>query len=137
MAREDLITAYLCFSRSYQLSVQSSDVEHSIRLSGSYLGYLQVLCSQAEGLDLARRSAYFEADQAEVFFNLARAELQQGKRLRALHAIRQGLTIDPDHKQLLELRMRLGMRRRLLFKSLSREHWCNRLLGWIRYCWTQ
>ncbi len=85
------------------------------------------------GLDLCRRAAAMPEAGADVFENLARAELLSNRRWAALQAIQAGLMIEEAHEGLVRLRRSMGVRRAPVIGFLSRDHWVNRFIGRLTY----
>lgn len=101
----------------------------------SYLGYGIALRQQrlSEGLKLCQHAVKMEFYQAENYLNLARTQLLAGHRRPAVRAVADGLKIEPDNGQLLELQHELGLRKRPVLSFLSRSNPINSLLGRIRH----
>jgi tetratricopeptide (TPR) repeat protein len=102
----------------------------------SYLGYGIALRQQriSEGLKLCQHAVKMEFYQAENYLNLARTLLLAGQRRPAVRAVADGLKVEPDNEQLLELQQHeLGLRQRPVLSFLSRSNPINSLLGRIRH----
>lgn len=101
----------------------------------SYLGQAIARCEgrKHEGLDLCRHAVQIEPFRPENHLNLATLLLMVGNRRGAIRALRDGLALDDEHRGLLELQRRLGIRRRPPLPFLSRTHPLNRWLGRIRH----
>ena len=101
----------------------------------SYLGYGIALRQQrlSEGLKLCQHAVKMEFYQAENYLNLARTHALAGHRRAAVRAVADGLKVEPDHGQLLELQHELGLRKRPVLSFLSRSNPINSLLGRIRH----
>ncbi len=102
----------------------------------SYLGYgLAHHRGQIKkGLRLCKHAVKLEFYQPECYLNLARTALLDDRyRRKAADAVLDGLEIDPEHPELLELRRELGARRSPIIPFLSRRNLVNRILGWIRH----
>ena len=99
----------------------------------SYQGFTMLCAGDVSGLNLCRHAAGMETVEADVFLNLALAELQLQHRKRACRALAVGLRIDPRHKGLLKLRSKIGMRRRPVIRFLKRDHPLNKWLGKATY----
>ncbi len=102
----------------------------------SYLGY--ALAKQRnqfqQGIKLCRHSIKLEFFQTENYVNLARTCLLSEKyRREAWDAVREGLRIDPDHPELLEIQRQLGSRKPPILGFLGRNNPLNRLLGSLRH----
>ncbi|MBV8201813.1 MAG: hypothetical protein JOZ15_14415 [Acidobacteria bacterium] len=101
----------------------------------SYLGYGIALRQQrlGEGLKLCQHAVKLEFYQAENYLNLGRTLLLADHRRAAVRAVADGLRIEPDNPQLLELRRDLGVRRRPVLPFFSRSNPLNLLLGRVRH----
>lgn len=99
----------------------------------SFHGFLLLQDGQSRGIDLCRSAAVYECFDGDVFYNLARAELEMGNRREAIQALRHGLDVDITHPDLIRLRQRLGVRRSLMFASLGRDNLINRIIGKFTY----
>jgi len=104
----------------------------------SYLGYGIALRQQriSEGLKLCQHAVKLEFYQAENYLNLARTQMLAGYRRAAVRAVADGLKIEPDNQDLLELRREVGVRRRPVLSFLSRSNFINLLLGRVRHLLT-
>jgi len=121
---------YKAAERAFKVALDSID-EHDEKYNNvlSCYGLSQVLTANENGLLLCRDAASNEASDGEVFLNLACAEWCNDNRKRALDAIRRGIEIDADNKQLNQACVRLGCRKRCCFGFLPREHRLNRFFG--------
>jgi tetratricopeptide (TPR) repeat protein len=101
----------------------------------SYLGYGIALRQQRvqEGLKLCQHAVRLEFYQAENYLNLARTQLLAGRRRAAVRAVGEGLRIEPDNPQLLELQRELGVRKQPMLPFLARDNPFNSLLGRLRH----
>lgn len=101
----------------------------------SYLGYGLARCQNRvrEGLMLCERSLKIGFYEADNYFNMARTQLLRGSRRGADRALDRGLTIDPEHKGMLNLRLRMGQRRSPVVPFLSRNNPVNKYLGMLRH----
>ena len=99
----------------------------------SYHGLALVSCGEVSGLNLCRSAASQEKSRADVFHNLALAEIRLKHRRRACDAIAAGLSIDPRNTPLLALRNRLGTRRKPCVPFLNRNNPLNKWLGKVTY----
>jgi tetratricopeptide (TPR) repeat protein len=101
----------------------------------SYLGYGIALRQQRlqEGLKLCQHAVKLEFYQAENYLNLARTLLLAGQRRAAVRAVSEGLKIEPDNPQLLELQGEVGLRKHPVLPFLSRSNPLNLVLGRIRH----
>lgn len=101
----------------------------------SYLGYGIALRQQRvkEGVKLCQHAVKLEFYQAENYLNLARTLVLAGQRRAAVRALGEGLKIEPDNEQLLELQGEIGLRKRPVLPFLSRSNPLNLVLGRIRH----
>jgi hypothetical protein len=102
----------------------------------SYMGY--ALAKQrnqiAQGIKLCRHAIKLEFFQSENYVNLARTCLLSEKyRREAWEAVREGLRMDPEHPELLDLERKLGSRKPPVIGFLGRNNPLNRLLGSMRH----
>ena len=81
----------------------------------SFHGLSRVFMGDRNGVKLCRKAAVGETRDAEVYYNLAMAEHRLDYYESALMALRRGLRINPEHKELQRLQHKLspGMRNRL------------------------
>jgi len=99
----------------------------------SFHGLMLVYAGQSKGIELCRSASASECFDGDVFYNLARAELELNHRRQAVLALRRGLSFDSTHPDLLRLRKRLGVRRGLVIPFLGRDNILNKLLGKLTY----
>src|SRR5262245_25122002 len=90
----------------------------------SYLGYGIARCQRRmqEGLKLCRHSIKVQFYEPENYVNLARTCLLANERNEAVHAILDGLKVDPQNLELQALHRDLGIRRRPVLGFLSRRN---------------
>ena len=121
---------YKAAERAFKLVLDSTnehdDLHNSVQ---SYYGLSQVLNENIDGLLLCRDAASNQVFDGDVFLNLACAEWQGYHRKRAIDAIRHGIKIDAEHKQLNRACARLDCRKRCCFGFLPRGHRLNRFFG--------
>ena len=121
---------YKAAERAFKLALDSVDEHHDQYNSIlSYYGLAQVLISDKNGLLLCRDAASNEVFEGDVFLNLACAEWASDNRKRAVDAIRHGVKIDADNKQLNRACAKLDCRKACCFSFLPRAHKLNRLVG--------
>ncbi len=125
LKEEELLAALAVF----RLAIKNSIDDEFASLYASYHGLTNARLGNPNGLRQCRLAAHFEEHHADVFLNLARAEILEGNRTRALDAIRSGLRIDPAHSALRKLRNEQGVRRSPTIGWLRREHRVNETLG--------
>lgn len=99
----------------------------------SFHGFLLLQSGHSKGIELCRSAAVHECFDGDVFYNLARAELEMANRRGAIQAIRRGLDIDARHPDMIRLRQRLGVRRSVTFAFLNRDNFINRIVGKFTY----
>ncbi len=121
---------YKAAERAFKITIESIE-EHDEQYNSvlSNYGLTQVLNSDANGLLLCRDAASNEVFDGAVFLNLACAEWHSNNRKRAVDAVRRGVKIDPDHKQLNHACAKLDCRKKCCFSFLPRGHKLNRLFG--------
>jgi tetratricopeptide (TPR) repeat protein len=96
----------------------------------SFHGLTRVCLGDSSGIKLCRKAAAGEAQDAEVYYNLALAEDRLDNREGAVTALRRGLYLDPEHTGLLQLKQNMTQRKHFTMASgLSHTHPLNRLLG--------
>lgn len=124
---------YKAAERAFKKALDSVD-EHDEQYNRvlSHYGLSQVLNANKNGLLLCRDAASNEVFDGEVFLNLACAEWESNNRKRAVDAIRHGVKIDADHKQLNHACAKLDCRKRCCFSFLPRSHKLNRFFGRLR-----
>jgi len=121
---------YKAAERAFKIALDSIDEHHGQYNSVlSYYGMSQVLISNKNGLLLCRDAASNEVFEGEVFLNLACAEWESNNRKRAVDAVRHGVKIDADNKQLNRACAKLDCRKKRCFGFLPRGHKLNRLVG--------
>jgi hypothetical protein len=104
-------------------------------LALTYLGY--GIASQQgrifEGMRYCRAGVDREIWRAENHLNLARTYLVAGQLKLAIAALDYGLGLEPTNPAMLELRLKLGVRRSPTFPFLDRRHPLNRIAGKLRH----
>jgi hypothetical protein len=104
-------------------------------LALTYLGY-GIASNQGrllDGLRYCKAGVDREIWRAENHFNLARTYLIGGQIKRAIAALDYGLGLEPTHPEMLELRLKLGVRKQPTFPFLPRGHLLNRIAGKLRH----
>ena len=121
---------YKAAERAFRTVLASVD-EHDEQYNclQSYYGLSQVLNGDKNGLLLCRDAASNEILDGDVFLNLACAEWHSNNRKRAIDAVRHGIKIDAEHKQLNQACAKLDCRKKCCFGFLSRSHKLNRFFG--------
>lgn len=101
----------------------------------SYFGYAIAKKQDqvAHGLRLCKRAVELELYQPESYYFLARTHFLDGDRRAAFKVVERGLRIDSTHADLLELKSKLGRRRKPVISWLARRHPVNRFLGRVRH----
>jgi tetratricopeptide (TPR) repeat protein len=97
----------------------------------SFYGLVLGLCERRweQALELCRSAARDEFFDPIHYLNLARLHLAFGFKSEGLRLLKRGLMIAPDHDEILETLLRLGVRRRPPLGFLRRENALNRWLG--------
>lgn len=121
---------YKAAERAFKIALDSV-AEHDEQYNSlqSYYGLTQMLNSNKNGLLLCRDAASNEVFDGDVFLNLACAELHGNNRRRAINAIRHGIKIDAENKQLNHACAKLDCRKKCCFGFLPRSHKLNRFFG--------
>jgi len=99
----------------------------------SFYGLMLIYSGHPRGIKLCHSSAEDEAHDGDVFYNLARGELELDNRYIAIKALEQGLKIDGSHPGLIHMRQRIGVRRKLAFPFLRRNNLLNKFIGKLTY----
>ena len=100
----------------------------------SYLGFAMARCEGRlhEGLEWCSHAVAAEPSEPENYVNLTKTYLLLKNRHGAIHTLREGLAVDPDHAGLLALRRAVGVRRRLPVWFLARGSQLNQFFGRLR-----
>lgn len=120
--------------------IQGKQAKNLPSAAYSYLGYgvARYKRNVAQGVRLCKHSIKLEWFQPDNYLNLARTCLLSDKYKReALEAVRDGLKVDPDHPELLNLYAELGVRRPPVLGFLPRGNFVNRMLGSLRSTFTK
>lgn len=101
----------------------------------SFLGYgLARQCRRyREGLSLCEYAVKVGICEPENYLNTARTLLLMNRRGRALGILNRGLALSPQHADLVETRLSLGVRRSPVLPFLGRSNLVNRALGRLRH----
>jgi hypothetical protein len=120
---------------AWKLTKQVPGAPTHAAVVGSWLGFLMATVDSRlrDGLKLCREAADVVFWEPRVFDHLARLEIQAGSRQRALAAVRRGLKLSPDDRDLQSVRRWLGVRRRPPIRFLHRDNPLNRLFGKLSY----
>jgi tetratricopeptide (TPR) repeat protein len=84
-----------------------------------------------EAISLCERALQVEPQKVENYLNLGRVYLIAGLKLRAIELFRKGLKIDNKNPEIIAELQALGLRKRPVISSLSRDHFLNKYLGII------
>lgn len=100
----------------------------------SYCGLLLALVMRKlkEAEKLCDGAIKLDAKSVDLFYNLGRVYLMQGRRADALQAFRRGLLIDPDNMVIHRELENIGTRKKSVFPFLSRSNPLNRFAGMLR-----
>jgi len=99
----------------------------------SFYGLTLIYSGHPRGIKLCHLSAEDETNDGDVFYNLARGELELGNRFVAIQALKHGLDIDSTHPGLIHMRQRIGVRRKVAFPFLRRNNLLNKFIGKLTY----
>lgn len=108
--------------------------EHVPGVAYSFLGYgiARYQKQVKEGLRLCEHAVRAQFYHPDCHLNLARVQVLAKNRKGAVHAIAQGLALDPRNAALRALQSEIGVRKRPVFGFLSRNNPVNRTLGRLR-----
>lgn len=100
----------------------------------AYLGYgiARYQKQIREGLRLCEHAVRVQFYHPDCHLNMARVQVLARNRKAAVHAIGQGLALDPRHAGLRALQGEVGVRKRPVLGFLSRGNPVNRTLGKLR-----
>jgi tetratricopeptide (TPR) repeat protein len=114
----------------FQLALESVSKSHKYRNTyASYLGISKLMHGDLKAIEFCRRAINNEWKNADVFLNLARAELFCENRLNTVLAIEKGFDIDRYHIGLHVLSKRVGVRNRNAVSFLPRKSFINNFVG--------
>ncbi len=108
--------------------------EHIPGVAYSFLGYgiARYQKQVKEGLRLCQHAVKAQFYHPECHLYLARVQILAKNRKGAVHAIAQGLALDPRNAALRALHDEIGVRKRPVIGFLSRNNPVNRTLGKLR-----
>jgi hypothetical protein len=108
--------------------------EHIPGVAYSFLGYgiARYQKQVKEGLRLCQHAVKAQFYHPECHLYLARVQILAKNRKGAVHAIAQGLALDPRNSALRSLHDEIGVRKRPVIGFLSRSNPVNRTLGKLR-----
>lgn len=115
------------------------DITRNKDLPSAYFSYMGLGLAKyrnqlPQGIKLCRHAIKLEFFQTEHYVNLARiCLLQERYRRDAVDAVKEGLRIDPENVELIELGRQLGQRKPPVLTFLGRTNPLNQALGWIRH----
>jgi tetratricopeptide (TPR) repeat protein len=100
----------------------------------SYWGLLLALVMRKlkEAEKLCEGAIKLDSSAADLYYNLGRVYLMQGRRADALQSFRKGLLIDPDNLVIHRELENIGTRKKAFFPFLSRNNPLNRFAGMLR-----
>ena len=124
---------YATALKFFEKAEESPGVDDNRFTCLSFVGLTRIILGDPEGIKQCRTAAHFEQYDADVYYNLAVAELKVRNRRRAVDAICAGLIIERDHGGLNRLRRKIGERRTPVLRFLSRDHALNKVLGRLTY----
>lgn len=108
--------------------------EHIPGVAYSFLGFgiARYQKQVKEGLRLCQHAVKVQFYHPDCHLNLARVQVLAKNRKGAVHAIAQGLALDPKNAGLRGLQNEIGVRKRPVLGFLSRNNPVNRTLGKLR-----
>ena len=115
-----------CFDLAFK-SVPISSHYHNTYIS--YSGISKLMHGDLSGIELCRQAINNEWKNADVFLNLARAELFCDNRFNTVQAIEKGFDVDRYHEGLRTLQERIGVRKRNVVPFLCRQNAFNQYMG--------
>ena len=137
--RDDFLSGLKCFeSHDYEAALplfRKADESAAIddvyqNRYTSFHGLARACMGDVRGVKLCRKAAVGETNDAEVYYNLAKAENRLGSQESAYQAWRRGLRVAPEHVGWLQLKYDLVLReQRGLVEGLKHDNWLHRLLG--------
>jgi tetratricopeptide (TPR) repeat protein len=89
-----------------------------------------------EGIRLCREALTIERREPDIYYNLAQLYLISGKRTSAINLLYRGLPFEQKigkSKKIITLIQEIVPRQKPFFKSLSRSHPLNKIIGKIKY----
>ena len=101
----------------------------------SCLGVAVARCEgqRKEGVELCRYAVGIQPEEPDNHLHLATVYLMLGRKRAAVGAIVEGLGLRSDHRRLLELQRRVGVRRPPPIRFLGRTNPLNVVIGQIRH----
>jgi len=114
----------------FQLAFESVSKSHQYRNTYvSYFGISKLMHGDLAAIRFCRKAVNSEWKNADVFLNLARAELFCENRLNTIQAIEKGFNVDRCHVGLHALSKRIGVRKCNVIPFLSRKNFINKFIG--------
>ncbi|GMU67368.1 MAG: hypothetical protein AMXMBFR36_36420 [Acidobacteriota bacterium] len=125
------------WDRGLQLLSAAAEAKGARELPGvvyAYLGYGAAKYQRRtrDGLKLCEHAVKIQYYEPENHLQLARVQLLMGDRKGAVGSIARGLKLDPNHRELKDLRFEIGVRKRPVLPFLDRKNPLNVLLGQLR-----
>ena len=114
------------FQLAFRSSIESDPYRNTYI---SYFGISKLMHGDNDGIKFCRMAGVNEWKNADVFLNLARAELFCENRLNTFLAIEKGFDIDRCHIGLSLLHKKIGVRKHSILPFLSRKNRVNQFLG--------
>lgn len=101
----------------------------------SCLGVAVARCEgqRKEGVELCRYAVGIQPEEPDNHLHLATVYLMLGRRKAAVNSVAEGLELRSDHRRLLELRRRIGVRRPPPIRFLRRTNPLNVVIGQLRH----
>lgn len=137
--REDFADGLDCFQNNdyagalvhFRAADEDADISDVLQSRyTSFHGLSRVCLGDSSGIKLCRKAAAGEAQDAEVYYNLALAERRLNNREGTVTALRRGLYLDPEHTGLRQLKQGITLcESRIRVAGVSNRHSLSRLLG--------
>lgn len=137
--REDFADGLDCFRNNdyagalvhFRAADEDADISDVLQSRyTSFHGLSRVCLGDSSGIKLCRKAAAGEAQDAEVYYNLALAERRLNNREGTVTALRRGLYLDPEHTGLRQLKQGITLcESRIRVAGVSNRHSLSRLLG--------
>lgn len=131
---------YLAKNRRFEDAIKVFEeglcfTQHSIAMSYYALCIAEVEGNYDKAVSLCLMAAQREFYHPDVYLNLGKIFLLNGKKSVAVKSFKKGLHLDKTHAELVSLIKKLGVRRKPIIPFLPRHNFVNRLLGKLSHRW--
>jgi len=117
-------------AKCFKFAFESVSKSHKYRNTYiSYFGISKLMHGDLTAINFCRRAINSEWKNADVFLNLARAELLCDNRLNTVRAIEKGFNVDRYHAGLHALSRKIGIRKCNVVPFLPRKNFINKFVG--------